>query len=355
MGDRVSIVVPTRNRLDLLRSALRSVYAQTWPEKEVIVVDEASTDGTQTLLADEFPQAKVMRHDVPRGPSAARNTGIAAASGDWVCFCDDDDLMHPRHLEQLVLAARGVPAHCLVSGRARDFVVADGKVTLGPAIWTSPDQSDTQTLADFLEPGAQRTITHATVLWPRRLFDSELWDEELTFYEDFDLCSRAILAGRHVVGRETGMYYIRSHSAPRITTTVNASRLRSSARYRLKWSQLLLQRPEHHGCADALRNGLMESLIAVSAEAMAKDLVAPLVAAFRAWGGRRFYLVPPPRHWLKRAVAQSVVDVGGLAALRGLVALVDALRPPPPTFISGLLPATTDADKEDVAFIQANQ
>lgn len=355
VGDRISIVVTTRNRPALLRSALRSAHAQTWPDKEVIVVDEASTEQTSILLANEFPQTKVIRHDAPLGPSAARNAGIAAARGDWVCFCDDDDLMHPEHLAQLLAAALAAPSHCLVSGRSRNFAVVGGNVVLGPAIWTPPDRPDTETLTEFLEPSALRTITHATILWPRKLFESELWDEQLTFYEDFDLCSRAILGGRHVIGRETGMYYIRAHSGPRLTTGAHEQGLLSGARYRLKWSELLRAHPEHQGCAAALRNGLMDSLIGLSGMGAGRQLMPRLEAAFRAWGGRRFYLVPPPRHWLKRAVAQSVVDVGGLPALRRLLAMVDALKPSGDGFVSTLRPAMTDGDKQDAAFIRANQ
>lgn len=355
MANRISIVTPTRNRSALLRSALRSAYAQTWPDKEVIVVDEASTDETSVLLAKEFPQVKVIRHDAPRGPSAARNAGIAAASGDWLFFCDDDDLMHPEHLEQLLQASLSAPTHCLVSGRARNFAVVDGNIVLSAAVWTPADRPDTETLAEFLEPTAHRTITHATILWPRKLFDSVLWDEELTFYEDFDLCGRAILGGRHVMGRETGMYYIRTHSGPRITTGVAEPALLSGARYRLKWSQLLRLHPEHQGCAAALRNGLMDSLIALSGMAAGSTFMPRLETAFRTWGGQRLYLTPPPRHWFKRAVAQSVIDLGGLPALRRLLWLAGALRPPAESFVSTLRPPTTDADKRDAAFLAVNQ
>ena len=77
VSDKVSIVVPTRNRRDILRHTLRSARAQTWPNIDIIVVDEASTDGTGRMLAAEFPNLKIVRHDVPHGPGGARNAGIA--------------------------------------------------------------------------------------------------------------------------------------------------------------------------------------------------------------------------------------------------------------------------------------
>src|SRR5207249_10236412 len=103
-----------------------------------IVVDEASSDDTQAMLARDFPDVRVMRHSEPRGPAGARNTGIATAKGDWVFFWDDDDLMHPGHLTALMQAQRSAPADTLISGRVRSFMVtngeAGGEVRLAPVI-----------------------------------------------------------------------------------------------------------------------------------------------------------------------------------------------------------------------------
>jgi glycosyltransferase involved in cell wall biosynthesis len=75
---------------------------------EVIVVDDGSTDGTQAGLASlDRPEVRVVRHDVSRGVSAARNAGVALARGEWLAFVDDDDVWSPRKLRtQLDLAAR---------------------------------------------------------------------------------------------------------------------------------------------------------------------------------------------------------------------------------------------------------
>jgi glycosyltransferase involved in cell wall biosynthesis len=64
VGNKISIIVSTRDRSPLLRSTLRCARAQTWSDKEVIVVDEGSSDDTQSVLATEFPEVKVVRHDV---------------------------------------------------------------------------------------------------------------------------------------------------------------------------------------------------------------------------------------------------------------------------------------------------
>ena len=354
MGDRVSIIVPTRSRAPLLRRALIGVQAQTLRDREIVVVDDASTDDTRAMLAAEFPWVKVVRHDVSRGPSAARNSGVTAATGDWMFFHDDDDLMHPSHLADLLAATLAAPPNSLVAGRSRDFAIAGNEVILGPAISTAPERSDTDTLIQFLDPNGPRTVTHTTILWPRRLFDEVTWDETLSFYEDFDLCGRAILSGLHLRGREVGMYYIRVHAAPRLTSARDdTAQLLCSARYWLKWAALLRDHPQHRACAGVLRDGLMDCLIRLSNLPGGRTYMPQLMAAFRQWGGRRLYVTPRPRSPLKRAVGDAVVNIGGYAALHLLLGLVDSLRAGRTPFLDTLQAPATDADRQDADHIRA--
>jgi glycosyltransferase involved in cell wall biosynthesis len=103
----VSVIVPTRNRSRLLATTLRSVLDQRDVDLEVIVVDEASTDDTPGMLAALGDRRlRVVRHEVPRGVSTARNRGVAEARGEWVAFIDDDDLWAPDKLARQLQAAR---------------------------------------------------------------------------------------------------------------------------------------------------------------------------------------------------------------------------------------------------------
>lgn len=103
----VSVVVPTRNRSRLLATTLRSVLWQRDVTLEVIVVDEASTDDTQAMLAGLADwRVRVVRHDAPLGVSTARNRGAAEAQGEWVAFLDDDDLWAHDKLAAQLRAAR---------------------------------------------------------------------------------------------------------------------------------------------------------------------------------------------------------------------------------------------------------
>jgi glycosyltransferase involved in cell wall biosynthesis len=96
----VSIIIPTRNRPDLLRDALESVTRQTYPRWEIVVVN----DGGEPI--EPLVPATVIEHRTSKGPAAARNAAIAAAKGDVLAFLDDDDLYRPAHLALLVDALR---------------------------------------------------------------------------------------------------------------------------------------------------------------------------------------------------------------------------------------------------------
>ncbi|MBM3129716.1 MAG: glycosyltransferase family 2 protein [Chloroflexi bacterium] len=88
---KFSVVIPTYNRQNTLRQTLAALVAQDYADYESIVVDDGSNDGTRAMIAQEFPRARYL-YQQNRGPAAARNRGIASASGEIVAFTDDDCL-----------------------------------------------------------------------------------------------------------------------------------------------------------------------------------------------------------------------------------------------------------------------
>ena len=97
----VSVIIPTRDRMSLLREAVGSVFTQEARDEmfrlEVIVIDDASSDNTSNVLL-HFPEIRYLRLDTNGGPAAARNAGIAVSTGQYVAFLDDDDVWLPNRL-----------------------------------------------------------------------------------------------------------------------------------------------------------------------------------------------------------------------------------------------------------------
>jgi glycosyltransferase involved in cell wall biosynthesis len=106
----VTVVVPTHNRLGLLRRTLASVLAQRDVEVRVVVVDDGSEDGTAEAIARAADdRVQVLRNDPSIGVARARNRGLEEVRSGWVAFLDDDDLWAPDKLASQVAAAEAVP------------------------------------------------------------------------------------------------------------------------------------------------------------------------------------------------------------------------------------------------------
>jgi len=108
----VSVVLPTYDRPMFLERAVESVLEQTYRNAELIVVDDCSPTPAREILS-EFSSDDVrttqIRHDENRGANAARNSGIEAASGEFIAFLDDDDRWDPTKLERQVARFEGSP------------------------------------------------------------------------------------------------------------------------------------------------------------------------------------------------------------------------------------------------------
>ncbi len=96
---KVSIIIPTFNRLPMLKEAVDSVLAQDFEDFELIIVDDGSTDGTADKMIKYGGRVKLLRHNDNRGVSAARNSGITHAKGKYIGFLDSDDLWVKGKLE----------------------------------------------------------------------------------------------------------------------------------------------------------------------------------------------------------------------------------------------------------------
>lgn len=108
----ISVIIPVYNVASFIRKNVRSLLGQTLEDAEFVFVDDATPDDSISIIKEEldnYPQrknqVKIIRHDVNRGLPAARNTGMANATGEYIYHCDSDDYLEPDMLESLYRAA----------------------------------------------------------------------------------------------------------------------------------------------------------------------------------------------------------------------------------------------------------
>ncbi|MGQ9736045.1 MAG: glycosyltransferase family 2 protein [Thermaceae bacterium] len=124
MSERVCAVVVTYNRKELLRECLEALKGQTRRVDHILVVDNASTDGTEEMLKAEFPEVEVLRLPENQGGAGGFYEGMKRAHGmgfDWLWLMDDDTIPREDALEELLLAAEKVEE---VLGRKPDFLAS---------------------------------------------------------------------------------------------------------------------------------------------------------------------------------------------------------------------------------------
>jgi glycosyltransferase involved in cell wall biosynthesis len=181
----VSIVIPTRDRPQLLVRAVTSALAQTMPDVEVLVVDDGSAE---PVRLDHDGRVRVLRQEQRRGPCTARNLAMAAASGRWITFLDDDDELEPDMLEVSLAAAleSDLPRPVAVLSGI-DVVGNDGRVLQRRLPVTLP-----RGRRYSLEHDQGRSfVTHNTLVAPLEVLRSiGGWDETLPAWEHDDLFLR---------------------------------------------------------------------------------------------------------------------------------------------------------------------
>ena len=200
---RISVVVPAYERGDVVGRAIDSALAQTVAAIEVVVVDDGSSDDTRAVVEGyDDDRVRYLAHETNRGVSAARNTGVAAATGDYVAFLDSDDEWLPRKLERQLgaLDERGdgwVGAYCDVATAGLSRLGRLAGVLSETLFRSGAPREGGRELAEsllsmqvFMGPGS-------TLLVERDVLErAGGFDEGLSIYEDWDLVLRVLAEGK---------------------------------------------------------------------------------------------------------------------------------------------------------------
>jgi len=178
----LSVIIPSYNRSQSLRRALQSVYQQSRADFEVIVVDDGSTDDTAEVIAAHYPQC-IYIFQSNKGVSAARNAGIAHASGEWIAFLDSDDEWLPTKLEMQLKASINHPKYQII--HTDEIWIRNGKRV-------NPMQKHQKHGGWIFEKCLPLcAISPSSVMIHRQVLQTVgLFDESLPACEDYDLWLR---------------------------------------------------------------------------------------------------------------------------------------------------------------------
>lgn len=190
MNPDVSVVIPAFNAGELLLEAIRSALDQTLPNKEIIVVDDGSSDGTPDRLEPFLSQIRYIRFEQNRGPGAARNAGISASSGRYIALLDSDDLWMPTRLEVMVGFMDSHPGFSFATTDAY-FMFDDEPTTRSlfsvPLLHFTLEDQDVRIM--------RSNFVYNKLIFRRELFDKYgLYDESFVF-EDWAKNMEFIMAG----------------------------------------------------------------------------------------------------------------------------------------------------------------
>lgn len=183
----VSVIIPTYNRAKLLGRAIQSVLAQTYQDFELIIVDDASTDDTESLVKSfNSEKVKYIRHQKNKGTSAGRNTGIRSAKGDYIALQDSDDEWMPEKLEKQMRAFATAPPEVGVVYTGF-YMIANNKKKYLPSASITP--KDGNIFSSIIK--GEYLVSPQTMVVKRECFEKYgLFDEHFPAMEDWEMSLR---------------------------------------------------------------------------------------------------------------------------------------------------------------------
>lgn len=188
----ISIVIPVHNGATTIDRCLAAATSVDYPNFEVVVVDDGSTDGTAELVRRH--PVKLVQLKPNRGASAARNAGVAAASGEFIFFTDDDCVVQRDTLRKAATAIAEEGSDCVIGGTYTPLAHDHALYNSFQSVFVN--YSETK----YREP--DYIATHAMLI-PRQMFlASKRFDEGfLPILEDVDFCHRMRREGKRLVMR----------------------------------------------------------------------------------------------------------------------------------------------------------
>lgn len=200
-----SVILPTYNRSEVIGRAIESVLGQSFDDFELIVVDDCSSDRTEEIVQSyEDPRLEYISHELNRGGSAARNTGINNSVGEYIFFIDSDDTWHPTKLSRQIKYIETQPegtvaVYCLVERTEGFKKHARSKLRsllpIGPAI-TEGKEGDKEIIRDILRMRFQLGGASTLGVKSDVVRQIEGFDESFERHQDWEFLIRVLKRGK---------------------------------------------------------------------------------------------------------------------------------------------------------------
>ena len=227
-GNTISVVIPLYNRREEIGRAIASALRQSHAPDEIVVVDDASRDGSaEAVAALGDSRIRLLRHERNRGAAAARNTGIALATSDWIALLDSDDEWEPEKLARQLNALRTAPD--MPAAGVTGYVIRDYRTEEERAIVPKPRDATLDALVWGCPLGVGSTL-----LAQRSLFaEIGAFDADLPRLEDWEWLMRYLPA--HRLGLVPELLTIVHKASDPTRAQVFAALARLRARHRDAW------------------------------------------------------------------------------------------------------------------------
>ncbi|MDO8848052.1 MAG: glycosyltransferase family 2 protein [Coriobacteriia bacterium] len=211
----VSIVTAAYNAASTLAETVSSVFAQTRPDWELVIVDDGSTDATRQIAAGfaaEDPRVRVVSQ-ANAGTAAARNAGVREARAEWLCMLDADDLLMPTFLERMIAFREEHPGYDIYSP-VTTMLLRDGRRV---PLMTGRDWETVRSVSIAKQ---MRESSIAQVSLVRREVLDRVGGYRSVYSEDYDLWLRALILGARQLQVPEALWVYRRQEGSKTTALV---------------------------------------------------------------------------------------------------------------------------------------
>ena len=209
----VSVIITARDGLKYIPACLDSVFAQSYQQIEVILVDNDSTGGSHEFVSENYPQVRAMRSETNRGCGGGNNLGASVANGEYLLFLNHDTIVTKDFLAELVRGISsdptiGIAQSKILMAADPEIVESVGAFLTMTGIWIHPHRGDHEDVVgpepkDILGACGTCMLVRSQVFKQLGGFDSDF----VVYYDDADFSWRALLSGYRAVSTPSSVIH----------------------------------------------------------------------------------------------------------------------------------------------------